>query len=145
MSGITVYGGLFLTAFLAATIFPAQSEAVLAALLASRDYSPFLLILVASIGNIIGSVLNWLLGRGMEHFHDKKWFPLKTQQLEKAQSWYQRYGRWSLLLSWMPFIGDPLTVAAGIMRENFFVFLVLVSIAKTGRYLVLAAIVLKIW
>lgn len=105
MIDLPVYAGLFFAAFLAATIFPAQSEVVLTGLLLSGDYSPWVLVLVASIGNILGSVLNWGMGRGIERYHDRTWFPLKG--LERAQGWYRRYGRWSLLLSWAPIIGDP--------------------------------------
>ncbi len=136
MMDLTVYAGLFVTAFLAATIFPAQSELVLTGLLLSGDYPPWLLVLVASLGNISGSILNWGLGRFIERYHERPWFPLKG--LERTQVWYRRYGRWSLLLSWMPIIGDPLTVAAGVMREKFMVFVAIVSLAKTGRYMVLA-------
>lgn len=131
------YGGLFLSAFLAATIFPAQSEAVLLALTASGKYPVGLLLTVASIGNVLGSVLNWWLGRGIEHFRHKSWFPVKEKALDKAQDWYSRYGRWSLLLSWVPIIGDPITVAAGVMREKLRVFVPIVTISKVGRYLFL--------
>ena len=140
---LTAYGGLFLIAFLAATILPAQSEIGLAGLLLSSDYSVALLIAVASLGNTLGAVVNWALGRWIEHFRDRKWFPAKPEQLDKAVGWYHRYGRWSLLLSWMPFIGDPLTLAAGVLREPFWSFLAIVSVAKTARYLVVAAITLN--
>ena len=73
---------------------------------------------------------------------DRKWFPVKPAALARAQDWYQRYGRWTLLLSWVPIVGDPLTVAAGIMRERLVIFVALVTVAKAGRYLVVAAIVL---
>jgi membrane protein YqaA with SNARE-associated domain len=142
MSALAAYGGLFLAALVAATILPAQSEAVLAGLLATGSYSPALLILVAGIGNVLGSVINWLFGRGIERFRDTRWFPVSAKNLDRASGWYRTYGWWSLLLSWMPIIGDPLTVAAGIMREPFPRFLLVVSIAKFGRYLALAAIVL---
>lgn len=142
MSTLAAYGGLFLAALIAATILPAQSEAVLAGLLATETYSPALLILVAGIGNVLGSVINWLLGRGVERFRDARWFPVNAKNLDRAGRWYRRYGWWSLLLSWVPIIGDPLTVAAGIMREPFLRFLLVVTIAKFGRYLALAAIVL---
>ncbi|PZQ48279.1 MAG: hypothetical protein DI551_01975 [Micavibrio aeruginosavorus] len=138
------YGGLFLASFIAATIFPAQSEAVLTALLLNGGYSPWLLVAVASVGNVWGSCVNWALGRGIDHFHDRPWFPLKSHMRQKAQCWYQRYGKWSLLLSWVPFIGDPITVMAGVMKEKWWVFLSLVALAKTGRYMVLAAIVLQL-
>lgn len=143
MTAIAVYTGLFLVAFLAATIFPAQSEAVLTGLLLGGDYAPWLLVLVASLGNVLGATVNWGLGRGIERFHDSKWFPLHGAALERAKGWYLRYGRWSLLLSWVPFVGDPLTVAAGIMRERLVVFLLLVGIAKAGRYMVLALAVTR--
>ncbi|MCR6502207.1 DedA family protein [Shinella sp. CPCC 101442] len=143
MSALAAYGSLFLAAFLAATILPAQSEALLAGLLAMGDYAPAMLILVAGTGNVLGSVVNWLLGRGVERYRDASWFPVSAQNLERAGRWYRRYGWWSLLLSWMPIIGDPLTLAAGIMREPFPRFLVVVAIAKFSRYIVLAVIVLR--
>jgi len=141
MAEFYAYGGLFLTAFAAATIFPMQSEAVLIGLLLSEHYSVFLLIAVASAGNILGAVVNWWLGRGVERFRGRRWFPVSAAGLARAQAWYGRYGRWSLLASWVPFIGDPLTVVAGVLREPFWSFLALVSIAKIGRYVVLAGLV----
>ena len=143
MTDLAVYGGLFLAALAAATILPMQSEAVLAGLLAAVHYPAWALITVASVGNVLGSVINWALGRGIAHYRDRPWFPVKPDTLEKAQGWYRRYGRWSLLLSWAPIIGDPLTVAAGVMREPLPIFLLLVTIAKVGRYLVLSAAVLQ--
>lgn len=141
MAEFYAYGGLFLTAFAAATIFPMQSEAVLIGLLLSEHYSVFLLIAVASAGNILGAVVNWWLGRGLERFRGRRWFPVSAAGLTRAQAWYGRYGRWSLLGSWVPFIGDPLTVVAGVLREPLWSFLALVSIAKIGRYIVLAGLV----
>ncbi len=140
MAYIAVYSSLFVTAFLAATIFPAQSETLLALLIVQKTHIVWLLVTVASIGNILGSCINWWLGTRIERFKDRRWFPVNKPSLEKAQLLYQRYGRWSLLLSWVPFIGDPLTIMAGILREKFLVFLLLVSVAKTGRYVVLALI-----
>lgn len=105
-------------ALAAATVLPMQSEAVLAGLLIA-DYSPCLLIAVASIGNVLGSVVNWLLGRGIEGFRHRRWLPASNAGLERAQRWYHRYGKWTLLLSWVPIVGDPLTVA-GVMRELFY-------------------------
>src|SRR5690606_8394083 len=113
------------------------------ALLLTGDHSPWLLLAVASAGNVSGALVNWLLGRGIERFRDRRWFPVSPAALERARGWYRRHGRWSLLLSWMPVIGDPLTVVAGVMREPLPVFLVLVSIAKVGRYLVLMAVVMN--
>ncbi|MDD2061153.1 DedA family protein [Pseudomonas sp. GD03860] len=129
---------LFLSAFGAATLLPLQSEAVLVGLLVRDPQAVASLLLIATAGNVLGSIVNWLLGRGIEHLRDRRWFPFKPAQLGKAQQRYQRYGQWSLLLSWMPVIGDPLTLIAGIMREPFWRFLLLVTVAKAGRYLVLA-------
>jgi membrane protein YqaA with SNARE-associated domain len=139
MIDLAAYGGLFLSALIAATILPMQSEAVLVGLMLAGKYSVPALILVAGIGNVLGSILNWLLGRAVETLRNRPWFPVSPERLEQAAGWYRRYGRWSLLLSWMPVIGDPLTVAAGVMKEPFARFLLLVTIAKLGRYIALAA------
>lgn len=140
---LSAYLGLFFVAFGAATLLPLQSEAVLVGLLAYGEHSPLVLIAVATAGNVLGSVVNWVLGRYIEHWRDKRWFPVSKEKLERAQRGYHRYGRWSLLLSWVPIIGDPLTVVAGIMREPLRSFLPIVLVAKLGRYLVLAAISLQ--
>ena len=141
MPDLAAYGGLFLAAFMAATILPLQSETVLAALLASERYPMAALLAVASIGNTLGAVANWALGRGIAQFRHARWFPVSEAALARAEAWYRRFGRWSLLLSWVPFIGDLLTVAAGMLRERLVVFVALVGLAKTGRYLAIAAIV----
>ncbi|MBA98905.1 MAG: YqaA family protein [Sulfitobacter sp.] len=136
------YIGLFMSALVAATILPMQSEAVLVGLLASSAYPPVLLIGVATVGNVLGSVINWYLGRFLMRFRGRRWFPASQSQLDKAQRWYHRYGRWSLLGSWLPLVGDPLTVVAGVLKEPLVPFLILVTIAKGARYLILAGIVL---
>lgn len=140
ITALASYIALFLAAFLAATIVPAQSEAVLVGLILAGDRSLILLLLVATTGNVLGSVVNWLLGRFIERFRDRPWFPVSRPRLAQAEAWYRRFGIWSLLLSWVPIIGDPLTVVAGVLRTPFLTFLVLVTIAKAGRYLVLAAV-----
>lgn len=141
MIEVGVYLSLFVSAFLAATILPMQSEALLVVALLA-EHSPLAVIAVASVGNILGAVVNWFLGRGIERFRDRRWFPVGEVALVRAQNWYRRYGRWSLLASWLPVVGDPLTLVAGVMRERLAVFLLLVSIAKVGRYAVLAGAVL---
>lgn len=135
-------GALFLSAFAAATLLPLQSEAVLVGLLLREPQAWALLLLVATLGNVLGSLVNWLLGRAIEQLRDKRWFPFSASQLQRAQQRYQRWGQWSLLLSWMPLIGDPLTLIAGIMREPLWRFLLLVILAKGGRYIVVALITL---
>ncbi|MEF9600858.1 DedA family protein [Paracoccus sp. PXZ] len=134
--------GVFAIAFVAATILPAQSEAALVGLLVLGKQPPVLLVIVATIGNVLGSVTNWLLGRWVEHYRHRRWFPVSEQALDRATGWYRRWGRWSLLLSWAPIGGDALTVAAGVLREPFWSFLLLVTIAKAGRYMVLTVITL---
>lgn len=130
---------LFFSAFGAATLLPLQSEAVLVGLLLQDQHPVYLLIFVASLGNILGSCVNWALGFYLEYYKRHRWFPASAAQLDKAQNFYQRYGFWSLLLSWLPMIGDPITLIAGLMKERFWRFLLLVTIAKTGRYLVVYA------
>ncbi|MCA1409014.1 DedA family protein [Ensifer sp. IC3342] len=139
MLGLSAYLGLFAVAFGAATLLPFQSEPVLVGLLLSGEFSTTRLVAVASVGNVLGAVCNWVLGLLIDRFHDRPWFPVKASSLERASSWYRRYGRWSLLLSWTPLLGDALTVLAGVLREPLWSFLILVTVAKTGRYLVLAA------
>lgn len=135
---LAAHAGLFLSAFGAATLLPLQSEAVLVGLLLGGQYSVWTLLLAASLGNVLGSLVNWVLGRGVERWRDRRWFPVSAQTLEKAQARYRRFGSWSLLLSWAPVIGDPLTLIAGVMREPLWRFLLLVTLAKVGRYAILA-------
>lgn len=136
------YLSLFLVAFGAATLLPLQSEAVLAGLLLAGGQPVWALLLVATLGNVLGSLVNWVLGRFLADFRHKKWFPVSESAIERAQATYRRYGRWTLLLSWLPVIGDPLTLVAGLMRESPWVFLLLVTLAKAGRYLAVAALTL---
>lgn len=134
------YVGLFISAFLAATIVPFSSEVVLASLSMVGGWDALTLWLVASTANTLGAVVNWALGRWLVHFQDRKWFPFKERDLEKADKWFQRYGVWSLLLSWVPLIGDPITFAAGFLRVRFLVFIILVAIAKSARYAAVIAL-----
>ena len=136
------YISLFVSALVAATILPMQSEAVLTILLIAGEESTFWLLVVATFGNVLGSLINWALGRFILRFQQRRWFPATPAQLARAQDWYARWGLWSLLASWVPVVGDPLTVMAGVMRVRLMPFLILVTLAKGGRYLVLAALVL---
>lgn len=135
---MTVYLGLMLSAFLAATILPFSSEAALLALLAAGEGPPLLLVAVASIGNIAGSAANWLIGRFIHLWRDRPWFPVGPAAYARAEAWFNRFGRWSLLFAWVPVVGDPITVVAGALRVRFAPFLLLVGIGKVARYAVLA-------
>lgn len=126
--------GLFGAAFLAATMFPAQSELLLAYLLRSGADSWWLLLVVATAGNVLGSVVNWYLGRLIDQVRHHRWFPIGDKALERAERWYLRWGKWSLLLSWAPIVGDPLTMVAGMLRLRLLPFLALVALAKGSRY-----------
>ncbi len=132
------YGSLFVSAFLAATILPLSSEAVLAALAASEGFDLWLLVALASLGNTLGAVVNWILGRYCLHWQDRKLFPVSPPALERASRWFSRYGQYSLLFAWVPVVGDPLTVAAGLLKLRFSRFLLLVAVGKTLRYVVVA-------
>ena len=136
MTDLTSLAALFLVAFSAATLLPGGSEAALLAMAALTEHSTLTLLLVASVGNILGSVLNYGLGRLALHYQDRKWFPATPAALKKARGWFTRWGQLSVLLAWVPIIGDPITVAAGVMRMNFGLFIALVTISKTIRYLV---------
>jgi membrane protein YqaA with SNARE-associated domain len=137
---VAVYAGLFAAALAAATVLPVQSEVALVALLLVEHYSVWTLVLVASVGNTLGSTINWGLGRLLSRFEKQRWFPVRRATVARAEAWYHHYGRWSLLLSWLPVIGDPLTIVAGVLREPLPIFLLLVAIAKTARYLAVVAI-----
>ncbi len=137
------YFQLLIISFLAATILPLSSELVLSTMLLTESFDKYLLLVVASFGNIFGSSVNWYLGKKILIFKDKKWFPVNEKQIAKSEMYFKKYGIWSLLLAWVPIIGDPLTVIAGILKINFFTFLLLVSISKTSRYIFLIFIIFK--
>ena len=137
------YFQLLIISFLAATILPLSSELVLSTMLLTDSFDKYLLLVVASFGNIFGSSVNWYLGKKILIFKDKKWFTVNEKQIAKSEMYFKKYGIWSLLLAWVPIIGDPLTVIAGVLRVNFFTFLLLVSISKTSRYIFLIFIIFK--
>ena len=142
---VTLIFGLFISAFTAATLLPGSSEAALLGILASGKISTSLAIAVATIGNTLGSCVNWWLGRMSARFKDRKWFPLKPQKFEQVSQWYNKWGLWSLFASWVPIIGDPLTVIAGVARTPFLVFVSVVAVAKLARYLAVAGAFAAFW
>ena len=133
---LMAYLSLFLTAFIAATLLPLSSEALLATLI-YQQYSPLLLWLVATLGNSLGSCINWYIGTQILHWQDKKWFPFSAEKILGAQQRFARYGQWSLLFAWVPVIGDPLTLVAGVMRMPFIRFFIVVLIGKALRYAII--------
>jgi len=128
------YFQLSFISFLAATILPFSSEVVLTTMYLSNSFEPYFLLIFASIGNIMGSITNWYLGKKITLFQNRKWFPVLPDQLERSRKYFQKYGLWSLLLAWVPIIGDPLTLLAGVLKVRFGIFFVLVSISKISRY-----------
>ena len=127
------YIGLFFAAFLAATILPLSSEVVLSALVIS-GLNPVVLVLVATSGNVLGSLLNYALGFWLSLELVKKWLKISEQEFEQAEKRFEKYGLISLLFAWVPIIGDPLTLIAGVMRVRLIWFVLLVSLGKLARY-----------
>ena len=135
------YFQLLVISFLAATILPLSSELILTTMLLTDTFNKFLLLVVASFGNIFGSSINWYLGKKILIFKDKRWFPASERQIARSEIYFKKYGIWSLLLAWVPIIGDPLTIIAGVLNVKFYTFLTLVSISKISRYIFLIFIV----
>ncbi|MBF0572979.1 MAG: DedA family protein [Desulfamplus sp.] len=138
------YTGLFVCAFLAATILPLGSEIVFTALLINQ-YNMLLLLGIATLGNVLGSLVNYVVGVMGGNWIMTKIFRLSEIEIELAEKRFKRYGNSVLLLSWMPVIGDPLTVVAGILKVNFWLFIALVSIGKFLRYVLVAVTFLGVW
>ncbi|ERP94401.1 membrane protein [Marinobacter sp. ES-1] len=136
------YLTLFLTAFAAATLLPAYSEILVGALV-NQDYALFWIWFWATAGNTLGSVVNGIIGRQVDRFKHKRWFPVSELQLHKARNRFNRYGQWSLLLGWLPIGGDALTLVGGIMRVPWLNFVVLVAIGKGLRYAFVIWVVLE--
>ncbi|MDC0457929.1 DedA family protein [Alphaproteobacteria bacterium] len=145
MNEIEVFITLFISSFISSTILPGHSEITLTTFIFLNKYNIINLIFIASLGNILGSILNWYLGFHFVKFNEKKWFPINKRQLEKASLWFLKYGKWSLFLSWVPFVGDPLTVVAGVLRVPIITFLIIVSISKILRYVIVSLIALNLF
>lgn len=133
------YLTLLFTAFISATLLPSSSEIVLTAMITKGEYILWLLWLSATVGNVLGSCVNYWLGTQVMRFKDRKWFPVSQRGIEQAQTRFQKYGVYSLLFAWLPLIGDPLTVVGGIFKVRWWTFLWLVTLGKGARYLVVLA------
>ncbi len=125
--------GLWLSAFTSASLLPGSSELVLAYLWFQQQ-NVWLLWLVATTGNLAGSVLNYWLGTQVHRLSGYAWYPVQQVEQLRARAWIERFGPYTLLLSWLPVVGDPLTLMAGVFRLRFLTFVLLVSAAKGGRY-----------
>ena len=130
-----VYITLFTVAFLSATLLPLGSEALLLYNI-SQQHTIILLWIVATVGNTLGAMLNYWLGLKGEAYLEKKGY-VSTKKVEKARNMFDKYGGWTLLLSWAPVIGDPLTFIAGVLRYDFKMFGIIVFVAKGLRYAVI--------
>jgi membrane protein YqaA with SNARE-associated domain len=143
MTDAALLAGLFFSALAAATLLPGVSEAALVGMLAADVGTPLMLVGLASAGNVAGSCINYVIGRGVERFRDRRWFPVPPGGYARAEAWFQRYGYWSLLFVWAPAFGDALTVVAGALRVGFKRFVVLVAIGKVLRYAFVAG--MTVW
>ncbi|WP_182085339.1 YqaA family protein [Aureimonas sp. ME7] len=139
-----VYGALLLSAFLSATLLPGSSELLLASLLVAGRGDPVLLTLIAALGNTLGSVFNWWCGRFLMHRQDARWFPVSRAQLDRGARVFARWGRPALLLSWMPVVGDALTLVAGLLGVRLLPFVFLVGAGKALRYAFVTALTLGV-
>lgn len=139
MPELAAHLALAVSAFLSSTVLPGTSEVGLLAATTQWPGYWLSLLLVATIANTAGATVNWWLGSQLDRFAGRRWFPVSTERLAQAQSFFQRFGWWSLLLSWLPIVGDPLTLAAGAMKMRLVPFLGLVALGKAGRYALLLA------
>ncbi len=130
---------VFTSAFLAATILPFSSEVVLGAALTDESLNRWILWAAATAGNTLGAVVNWGVGRFTTLYRDRRWFPASSEQMSKADAWFQHYGVWSLLMAWLPLVGDALTVVGGLLRVRLSVFVILVGAGKGARYAAVVA------
>ncbi len=124
---------LFIVSFLAATLLPLGSEWLLVAMLLNGT-SPLPCVVVATCGNSLGGATNYVIGRGGGEWLNRKLLHIKPQRLEQARNWFNRYGSWTLLLSWLPVIGDPLCLVSGMLKTPWLRFMILVVCGKGLRY-----------
>lgn len=128
---------LFFSALISSTLFPGGSEAVLLYKL-QQGGDALSLVAVATLGNVLGSLITYGMGRlGNEAVH-KRWLRMDEAKVARAESWFGKYGMPSLLLAWLPVVGDPLCLVAGLLRSSVLLFLLLVTIGKAGRYAFIA-------
>jgi len=139
-----IYLSLFASAFLSATLLPGSSEVVLSGQVVKQQGLLWLLWLSATVGNVLGSCVNYWLGLKMMSFQDRRWFPVSAEQIAKGQRVFDKYGVYSLLFAWLPVVGDPLTLLGGVFKVRLSLFVLLVSIGKALRYGFIIAVALGI-
>jgi membrane protein YqaA with SNARE-associated domain len=132
------YASMLVLAFGAGTLLPFSSEVALVAAMKATSASTVGLVAFATVGNVAGSVFNWWVGRSARRFEGRRWFPFDRPQIDRASARFQKLGLWSLVMSWLPVVGDPLTFVAGVLRVPLPIFLALVTIGRLGRYIVVA-------
>lgn len=137
MQDLAALTGLFFSAMLAASPIPMQSEIVFVAMQTAGAAPVWLMVLVAGVGNTLGALITYGMGRGVNHWRDRRWFPASASQMARAERWFDRWGFWVLLVSWAPG-GDLACLVAGVLRLPMLIFLPLVALAKTGRYAAVA-------
>lgn len=141
MAELAIYTWMFAAALIAGTFLPflpGSSELVLGGFLAAGQGAPWALVLSATVGNVAGAVVNYFMGLLVSDLAGRRWFPATEAQMERASERFNRYGVWILLLTWLPLVGDIITVVAGLLRTNFKIFLPLVTIGKLVRYFAIA-------
>ena len=131
------YLSLFFTSLIAATLFPMGSELVLIGLI-KNGWPMVTTVAVASVGNVLGSAINYVVGYLLHKGFMQTHLKVYKANLTRAEAIFRKFGRWTLLFAWLPIIGDPLTLFAGLSRVNFSLFLLLVSVGKVARYAVVA-------
>ncbi len=128
---------LFASALVSSTLFPGGSEALLLYRVQESEANIYLLIFIATLGNVLGSIITYLMGKyGFQLSH--RWFRISKDKLTRAERQFQRFGSPALLFAWLPIIGDPLCLVAGSLRYSFVWFVVLVTIGKALRYTLIA-------
>lgn len=135
---------VFLAAFGAATILPFASEVMIVAAYEQGE-NVFLVWVFGTLGNTLGSGVTYALGRFLMRYKNRRWFFVKAEDIKRGTAWFSKYGVWSLLLSWVPIIGDALTFVAGVSKVRFSLFLFLVCIGKGVRYAIFIAAISQLW
>lgn len=136
------YPALFLLSFLASTLVPLGSEWLLGVLLVNH-FDPALVVLIATLGNSCGALTTYAIGLWGGPYLIQRLLRISPASQKRAEHHFNRYGIWALLFSWLPILGDPLCLVAGVLRTGFWRFVSLVSVGKFLRYLVVAKVVLE--